>query len=205
MDSEISPITHEPEVVTTEVDLPRIEKAVREILLAIGENPDRDGLLNTPARVARAYAELSKGLREHPAEVLATTFDLGHEELIIVRDIEVQSLCEHHMLPFHGVAHIGYIPGADGRITGLSKLARLVEVYARRLQVQERLTAQIADAMTDILKPAGVLVVVDAEHMCMSMRGIRKPGARTVTSAVRGQLRDPATRAEAMALLNIGN
>lgn len=205
MDSEISPISHNPDVVTTDVDMPRIEKAVREILVAIGEDPDRDGLLNTPARVARAYAELSRGLREDPADVLSTTFDLGHEELIIVRDIEVQSLCEHHMLPFHGVAHIGYIPGADGRITGLSKLARLVEVYARRLQVQERLTAQIADAMTEILKPAGVLVVVDAEHMCMSMRGIRKPGARTVTSAVRGQLRDPATRAEAMALLNIGN
>ncbi|MEY3407896.1 MAG: hypothetical protein RL038_957 [Actinomycetota bacterium] len=205
MDSEISPISHNPEVVTAEVDHERIEKAVREILLAIGEDPDRDGLLNTPARVARAYAELSRGLREDPADVLATTFDLGHEELIIVRDIEVQSLCEHHMLPFHGVAHIGYIPGENGRITGLSKLARLVEVYARRLQVQERLTAQIADAMTDILQPAGVLVVVDAEHMCMSMRGIRKPGARTVTSAVRGQLRNPATRAEAMSLLNIGN
>lgn len=205
MDSEISPISHNPEVVTAEVDHERIEKAVREILLAIGEDPDRDGLLNTPARVARAYAELSRGLREDPADVLATTFDLGHEELIIVRDIEVQSLCEHHMLPFHGVAHIGYIPGENGRITGLSKLARLVEVYARRLQVQERLTAQIADAMTEILQPAGVLVVVDAEHMCMSMRGIRKPGARTVTSAVRGQLRNPATRAEAMSLLNIGN
>jgi GTP cyclohydrolase I len=141
-------------------------------------------------------------MRQDPAEVLATTFDLGHEELIVVRDIEVQSLCEHHMLPFHGVAHIGYIPGESGRITGLSKLARLVDVFARRLQVQERLTTQIADSLTEVLEPRGVIVVIDAEHMCMSMRGIRKPGARTVTSAVRGQLRDPATRAEAMAILN---
>ena len=141
-------------------------------------------------------------MRKTASEVLSTTFDLGHDELIIVRDIEVQSLCEHHMLPFHGLAHIGYLPGDDGRITGLSKLARLVEVFSRRLQVQERLTTQIADALTDVLKPNGVIVIIEAEHMCMSMRGVRKPGSRTVTSAVRGQLRNAATRAEAMALIN---
>lgn len=203
MESEISKISHDPELVRQAVDQIRLEKAVREILAAIGEDPNRDGLQDTPARVARAYSELTRGMRQDPAEVLSTTFDLGHEELIIVRDIELYSLCEHHMLPFHGVAHIGYIPGESGRITGLSKLARLVDLYARRLQVQERLTAQIADAMTEILQPAGVLVVVDAEHLCMSMRGIHKAGARTMTSAVRGQLRDPATRAEAMALLNL--
>ena len=144
-------------------------------------------------------------MREDAKEVLSTAFDLGHEELILVRDIEVHSLCEHHMLPFHGVAHIGYIPGESGRITGLSKLARVVDVYARRLQVQERLTTQIADALSEVLQPRGVLVVIDAEHMCMSVRGVRKPGARTLTSAVRGQLRDAATRAEAMALLNNRN
>jgi GTP cyclohydrolase I len=202
---EISPISHADSVVTTPVDLPRIEKAVREILIAIGEDPERDGLLKTPERVARAYAELTSGMREDAKEVLSTAFDLGHEELILVRDIEVHSLCEHHMLPFHGVAHIGYIPGESGRITGLSKLARVVDVYARRLQVQERLTTQIADALSEVLQPRGVLVVIDAEHMCMSVRGVRKPGARTLTSAVRGQLRDAATRAEAMALLNNRN
>ncbi len=202
---DISPISHDDSVVTTPVDVPRIEKAVREILIAIGEDPNRDGLQKTPERVARAYTELTSGMREDAREVLSTAFDLGHEELIIVRDIEVHSLCEHHMLPFHGVAHIGYIPGESGRITGLSKLARVVDVYARRLQVQERLTTQIADAMTEVLQPQGVLVVVDAEHMCMSLRGVRKPGARTLTSAVRGQLRDAATRAEAMALLNHRN
>ncbi|MEY4323453.1 MAG: hypothetical protein RL410_1234 [Actinomycetota bacterium] len=202
---DINPISHPDSVVTTPVDLPRIEKAVREILIAIGEDPERDGLLKTPERVARAYAELTSGMREDAKEVLSTAFDLGHEELILVRDIEVHSLCEHHMLPFHGVAHIGYIPGESGRITGLSKLARVVDVYARRLQVQERLTTQIADAMSEVLQPRGVLVVIDAEHMCMSLRGVRKPGARTLTSAVRGQLRDAATRAEAMALLNHRN
>ncbi|MEY4348087.1 MAG: cyclohydrolase FolE [Actinomycetota bacterium] len=202
---EISPISHADSVVTTPVDLPRIEKAVREILIAIGEDPERDGLLKTPERVARAYAELTSGMREDAKEVLSTAFDLGHEELILVRDIEVHSLCEHHMLPFHGVAHIGYIPGESGRITGLSKLARVVDVYARRLQVQERLTTQIADALSEVLQPRGVLVVIDAEHMCMSVRAVRKPGARTLTSAVRGQLRDAATRAEAMALLNNRN
>lgn len=205
MAGDINPISHEDRIIDTPVDQPRIERAVREILLAIGEDPERDGLLKTPERVARAYVELASGMREDAREVLSTAFDLGHEELIIVRDIEFHSLCEHHMLPFHGVAHIGYIPGESGRITGLSKLARVVDVYARRLQVQERLTTQIADAMTEVLNPRGVLVVIDAEHMCMSLRGVRKPGSRTLTSAVRGQLRDAATRAEAMALLNQRN
>jgi GTP cyclohydrolase I len=182
-------------------DAPRIEAAIREILIAVGEDPDRDGLKKTPARVARAYAEMFAGLHQDPATVLATTFDLGHEEMVLVKDIEVYSCCEHHLVPFHGVAHVGYIPSADGRITGLSKLARLVELYARRPQVQERLTTQIADAMMTHLEPRGVIVVIECEHLCMSMRGVRKTGARTVTSAVRGQLRDPATRAEAMSLI----
>ena len=184
-----------------EMDLPRIERAVREILAAIGEDPDREGLRETPDRVARAYREIFAGLRQDPRDVLTTTFDLGHEEMVMVRDIEVYSTCEHHLVPFHGVAHVGYIPGADGRITGLSKLARLVDVYARRPQVQERLTSQIADALVEVLQPRGVLVVVECEHLCMSMRGVRKPGSRTVTSAVRGQMRDVATRAEAMSLV----
>jgi GTP cyclohydrolase I len=184
------------------LDLPRIEAAVREILIAIGEDPDRDGLQRTPARVAQAYAELFAGLRVDPAQVLTTSFEADHEELVLVRDIEVMSLCEHHLLPFHGVAHIGYIPGVDGRITGLSKLARLVEVYARRPQVQERLTSQIADLLMEQLKPRGVIAVLECEHMCMTMRGIKKGGARTITSAVRGSLRDDAkTRAEAMGLI----
>ena len=187
--------------VAPEFDAPRIESAVREILIAIGEDPDRDGLQRTPARVARAYAEMFVGLNQDPASVLATTFELGHEEMVLVRDIEVYSCCEHHLVPFHGVAHVGYIPNADGRITGLSKLARLVDVYARRPQVQERLTSQIADAMVEHLDPRGVIVVIECEHLCMSMRGVRKTGARTVTSAVRGQLRDAATRAEAMSLI----
>ena len=182
-------------------DGPRIEAAIREILIAVGEDPDRDGLQKTPARVARAYAEMFAGLRQDPASVLSTTFDLGHEEMVLVRDIEVYSCCEHHLVPFHGVAHVGYIPSADGRITGLSKLARLVEVYARRPQVQERLTSQVADAMVEFLAPRGVIVVIECEHLCMSMRGVRKTGARTVTSAVRGQLHDPATRSEAMSLI----
>jgi len=182
-------------------DGPRIEAAIREILIAVGEDPDRDGLVKTPARVARAYAEMFAGLRQEPAQVLSTTFDLGHEEMVLVRDIEVYSCCEHHLVPFHGVAHVGYIPSTDGRITGLSKLARLVDVYARRPQVQERLTTQIADAMVEHLSPRGVIVVIECEHLCMSMRGIRKAGARTVTSAVRGQLRDSTTRAEAMSLI----
>lgn len=184
------------------IDLGRIEKAVREILIAVGEDPDRDGLQQTPARVARAYAELFAGLRVDPAQVLSTTFEANHEELVIVRDIDVMSLCEHHLLPFRGSAHIGYIPGPDGRITGLSKLARLVEVFARRPQVQERLTSQVADLLMSKLSPRGVVVVLECEHMCMAMRGIQKSGAQTITSAVRGTLQhDPKSRAEAMALI----
>lgn len=182
-------------------DHDRVAAAVRELLLGIGEDPDRDGLRDTPARVARAYAEMFAGLQADPAGVLSTTFELSHDEMILVRDIEVWSCCEHHLVPFTGRAHIGYIPGEDGRITGLSKLARLVDVYAKRPQVQERLTTQIADALVEHLAPRGVIVVVDCEHLCMTMRGVRKPGSRTVTSAVRGQLRDPATRAEAMSLI----
>jgi GTP cyclohydrolase IA len=182
-------------------DEERAARAVRELLLAVGEDPDREGLRETPARVARAYREIFAGLTMDARDVLTTTFDLGHEEMVLVRDIEVYSTCEHHLVPFHGVAHVGYIPGADGRITGLSKLARLVDVYARRPQVQERLTSQIADALVEVLDPRGVLVVVECEHLCMSMRGVRKPGSRTVTSAVRGQMRDVATRAEAMSLV----
>ena len=180
-------------------DQPRAERAVRELLLALGEDPDRDGLQDTPSRVARAYAENFAGLWQAPEEVLTTTFDIGHEELVIVKDIEVFSHCEHHLTPFHGVAHVGYIP--SGRITGLSKIARLVDLFARRPQVQERLTTQIADALVEILKPAGVIVIIECEHLCMSMRGVRKAEARTVTSAVRGILRDPATRAEAISLI----
>lgn len=184
------------------VDLARIEKAVREILLAVGEDPDREGLVHTPARVARAYAELFAGLRVDPAKVLTTTFEANHDELVLVRDIEVFSLCEHHLLPFHGVAHIGYIPGADGRITGLSKLARLVEAYARRPQVQERLTSQIADLLMKTLDARGVIAVLECEHMCMAMRGIQKGRARTITSAVRGLFQaDAKSRAEAMSLI----
>jgi GTP cyclohydrolase I len=187
------------------VDLARIEKAVREILIAVGEDPDRDGLVRTPARVARAYAELFAGLRVDPAKVLTTAFEANHEEMVLVRDIEMFSLCEHHLLPFRGVAHIGYIPGPDGRITGLSKLARLVEVYARRPQVQERLTSQIADLLMSKLDARGVIVVLECEHMCMAMRGIQKGGSRTVTSAVRGLLqRDAKARAEAMTLIARG-
>ncbi len=183
------------------VDTARVEAAVRELLIAIGEDPDRDGLLETPARVARAYAEVFAGLRQDPRDVLSTTFDLSHDELVLVKDIEIYSTCEHHLVPFHGVAHVGYIPNPDGRITGLSKLARLVDIYAKRPQVQERLTTQVADALESVLEPLGVIVVIECEHLCMSMRGIRKPGSRTVTSAVRGQLRDPASRAEAMSLI----
>jgi GTP cyclohydrolase I len=183
------------------IDLERAERAVREILLAVGEDPDRDGLKETPARVARSYREIFAGMTQLPSDVLTTTFEIGHNELILVRDIEVYSTCEHHLAPFYGVAHVGYIPGRDGQVTGLSKLARLVDVFARRLQVQERLTSQIADAMVKNLKPQGVIVVIQCEHLCMSMRGVRRPGSRTITSAVRGQLRDPATRAEAMGLV----
>uniref|UniRef100_UPI0038B2567C GTP cyclohydrolase I FolE n=1 Tax=Motilibacter aurantiacus TaxID=2714955 RepID=UPI0038B2567C len=178
-----------------------MRRAVREILLALGEDPDRDGIRETPARVARAYRELFAGLWQQPEDVLTTTFDLGHDEMVLVKDIAFTSACEHHMLPFWGTAHVGYIPAENGRITGLSKLARLVEVYARRLQVQERLTTQVADALLRVLEPRGVIVVMEAEHTCMTTRGVRKPGSKTVTSAVRGQLRDPATRAEAMSLI----
>ncbi|MFV0253440.1 MAG: GTP cyclohydrolase I FolE [Beutenbergiaceae bacterium] len=175
--------------------------AVRDLLRALGEDPDRDGLIDTPLRVARAYREAFSGLAMQPRDVLATFFEIGHEELVLVRDIEVYSTCEHHLLPFHGVAHVGYIPGPDGRVTGLSKLARLVDVYAKRPQIQERLTSQVADALMSDLGVQGAIVVVEAEHLCMSMRGVRKPGSRTVTSAVRGVLRSPSTRAEAMSLI----
>ena len=184
------------------VDSVRIEKAVREILLAIGEDPDRDGLRETPARVARAYAEQFAGLGQSPQDVLTTIFDADHDEMVLVKDIEVFSTCEHHLVPFHGVAHVGYVPNAKGQITGLSKLARLVDVFARRPQVQERMTSQIADALMGVLAPRGVIVVIEAEHLCMTMRGVRKPGAKTITSAVRGDFRDSdRTRAEAMALI----
>jgi GTP cyclohydrolase I len=184
------------------VDQARAAAAVRELLIAVGEDPDRPGLQETPARVARAYAETFAGLGQDPYDVLATTFDEDHDELVLVKDIPMYSTCEHHLVPFHGVAHVGYIPGNDGRVTGLSKLARLVEVYARRPQVQERMTRQIADALNEALKPRGVLVVIQAEHLCMAMRGIRKPGSSTVTSAVRGIFREnAATRSEAMSLV----
>jgi GTP cyclohydrolase IA len=182
------------------VDQQRVAAAVREILIGIGEDPDRDGLLETPARVARAYAEIFEGLDADPAQVLSTTFELGHDEMVLVRDIEVWSTCEHHLLPFTGVAHVAYIP-SQGRITGLSKLARLVDAFARRPQVQERLTSQVADALVEHLGARGVMVVIECEHLCMTMRGVRKPGAKTVTSAVRGVMASPATRSEAMSLI----
>ncbi|TDE42359.1 GTP cyclohydrolase I FolE [Nonomuraea mesophila] len=185
-----------------DIDQGRIEKAVREILYAIGEDPDRDGLIDTPARVARAMAEQYSGLGQTPEDVLTKVFDVDHDEMVLVRDIEVYSTCEHHLVPFHGVAHVGYIPNQRGEVTGLSKLARLVDVFARRPQVQERMTSQIADALMRVLEPRGVIVVVEAEHLCMTMRGVRKPGAKTVTSAVRGDFRtSDKTRSEAMALI----
>jgi GTP cyclohydrolase I len=183
------------------VDGPRVERAVREFLLAIGEDPDRPGLSETPGRVARAAAEMYGGLHEDPLAILDKTFDLGHEELVIVKDIPFYSTCEHHLVPFHGVAHVGYIPSADGLVTGLSKLARLVDSFARRPQVQERLTTQVVDALVTALRPLGAIVVVECEHLCMSMRGVRKPGAKTITSAVRGELRLSAARAEALSLI----
>ena len=186
------------------VDKGRIEKAVREILEAIGEDPDRDGLQRTPLRIAEMYEEIFAGLHDDPAKHLTVTFEADHDEMVMVRDIAVTSLCEHHLVPFAGRAHVAYIPGEDGRITGLSKIARLVDGYARRPQVQERLTSQIADAMVERLEPQGALVVIEAEHLCMSMRGVRKPGAVTVTSAVRGSFRDSmSTRMEAMNLLGV--
>ncbi len=181
------------------VDLARIEKAVREILEAMGEDADRDGLVDTPARVARMYAEVCGGLHEDPARHLEVTFEAGHDEMVMVRDIPLASLCEHHLVPFLGKAHVAYIPNKDGRVTGLSKLARVVDGFARRPQVQERLTVQVADAIEAVLGPRGVMVVIEAEHLCMTMRGVRKPGATTVTSAVRGLFRENvATREEAM-------
>jgi GTP cyclohydrolase I len=199
--NEINPISMGPDAgrALHPYDEARAAAAVRELLLALGEDPDREGLKETPARVARAFKENFEGLWKSPEEVLTTTFDIGHEELVIIRDIEVFSHCEHHLTPFHGVAHVGYIP--RGKITGLSKVARLVDLFARRPQVQERLTTQIADAMVKILDPMGVIVIIDCEHLCMSMRGVRKSQARTTTSAVRGVLRDPATRAEAISLI----
>lgn len=195
-------------LVPTEVpgfDFDRAEAAVRELLIAIGEDPEREGLRDTPGRVARAYAELTAGLRQEPADVLTTTFDIGHDEMVLVRDIELWSMCEHHLVPFTGVAHVGYIPAESGKITGLSKLARLVDVFAKRPQVQERLTTQVADALMEILEPRGVIVVIEAEHLCMTMRGVRKAGARTITSAVRGMMHNAATRSEAMSLINRGH
>ena len=184
-------------------DQARAEAAVRELLYAMGEDPEREGLRDTPARVARAYAEVTAGLRMTAEEVLTTTFDIGHNEMVLVRDIELWSMCEHHLVPFTGVAHVGYIPAESGKITGLSKLARLVDVFAKRPQVQERLTTQVADAMVELLDARGVIVVIEAEHLCMTMRGVKKAGARTITSAVRGvMLRNSTTRSEAMALIN---
>ena len=184
---------------TNGIDQARIEKAVREILIAIGEDPDRDGLLDTPTRVARMYAEIFSGLHEDPADHLRVTFEAGHDEMVMVRDIPMYSACEHHMLPWVGKAHLAYIPNDDGRVIGLSKFARLVDGFARRPQVQERLTSQVADALQAKLEPKGVMVVIEAEHLCMSMRGVRKPGTTTVTSAVRGLFRTSvATREEAM-------
>ena len=198
----IDPIERLPEPPAQQpFDSARVEAAIRELLIGIGEDPDREGLAKTPQRVAKSYEEIFGGLHQTANQVLTTTFSIGHEELVVVRDIPVYSTCEHHLLPFHGVGHVGYIPGEDGRITGLSKIARLVDMYARRPQVQERLTTQIADAMVSILNARGVIVVIECEHLCMSMRGIRKPGSTTLTSAVRGQLRDGATRVEAMALI----
>ncbi|WP_371300794.1 GTP cyclohydrolase I FolE [Citricoccus sp. K5] len=194
-------VDDEAELAPAGVDRPRIEAAVREILEAIGEDPDREGLQDTPKRVAKAYDEFFAGLKQDPGEILGTTFDIAHEELVLVKDIPFYSTCEHHLVPFHGTAHIGYIPSPEGLVTGLSKLARLVEVFARRPQVQERLTTQIVEALMTHLSPRGAIVVIEAEHMCMSMRGVRKPGAKTVTSAVRGQLRDSSTRSEAMSLI----
>ncbi|MCL1922861.1 MAG: GTP cyclohydrolase I FolE [Propionibacteriaceae bacterium] len=183
-------------------DAERVQSAVRELLIGIGEDPDREGLRETPSRVARAYEEAFAGLYQDPSQVLGTRFNIDHQEMILVRDIELWSYCEHHLVPFTGLAHVGYIPGKSREIVGLSKIARLVDVFAKRLQVQERLTTQIADALMEELDAAGVIVVIEAEHLCMSMRGVRKPGSRTLTSAVRGALMNPTTRAEAMSLIS---
>lgn len=196
------PISLPDEREVPDFDHARAEAAVRELLIAMGEDPEREGLRDTPARVARAYAELTAGLRQQPEDVLTTTFDIGHDEMVLVRDMELWSMCEHHLVPFTGVAHVGYIPAETGKITGLSKLARVVDVFAKRPQVQERLTTQVADALMEILEPRGVIVVIEAEHLCMTMRGVRKAGARTITSAVRGIMHNAATRSEAMALIH---
>jgi GTP cyclohydrolase I len=197
----IDPVHSGYNVPAGEYNAAGVASAIRDLLIAIGEDPDREGLRDTPDRVARSFAEIFGGLRQTPDDVLTTTFDIGHDELVVVKDIELYSTCEHHLLPFYGVAHVGYIPHPSGRITGLSKLARLVDVFARRPQVQERLTTQVADSLMRILEPRGVIVVMEAEHMCMSVRGVRKPGSKTTTSAVRGSLLNAATRAEAMALI----
>jgi GTP cyclohydrolase IA len=198
-----TPATDNGRVGLPRIDGARIEAAVREILAAIGEDPERDGLAGTPARVAKMYAEIFSGLGENPDQHLNVTFEAGHDEMVMVRDIPLYSMCEHHLVPWVGHAHVAYIPNEDGRITGLSKLARLVEGYSRRPQVQERLTTQVADAIDRVLLPRGVLVVVEAEHLCMSMRGVNKPGTTTVTSAVHGLFRDnEATRAEAMSFIH---
>ncbi|QLQ09588.1 MAG: GTP cyclohydrolase I FolE [Nocardioidaceae bacterium] len=200
----VDPFSREPYGELPPVDQERAAAAIRELLIALGEDPDREGLQETPARVARAYAETLSGMRMRAEDVLTTTFDLGHEEMVLVRDIELWSMCEHHLVPFTGVAHVGYIPGEDGKITGLSKLARLVDVYAHRPQVQERLTTQIADSLMEILGAQGAIVVIEAEHLCMTMRGVRKPGAKTITSAIRGSMHNAATRSEAMSLIMHG-
>jgi len=197
----IGPVSDSLRVVG-DFDHDRAAAAIRELLFAIGEDPNREGLKETPGRVARAYEELTAGLRQSAEEVLTTTFDIGHDEMVLVRDIELWSMCEHHLVPFTGVAHVGYIPAETGKITGLSKLARLVDVYSKRPQVQERLTTQIADSLMEILDARGTIVVIEAEHLCMTMRGVKKAGARTITSAVRGIMHNAATRSEAMALIN---
>jgi GTP cyclohydrolase IA len=200
-DPDLRAVPGEPES-GTGVDKPRIERAVREILEAIGEDPEREGLRYTPRRIAEMYEEIFAGLHDNPCRHLVTAFEAEHDEMVMVRDIPLYSVCEHHLIPFHGRAHVAYIPGEDGRITGLSKLARLVDGLAQRPQVQERLTTQIADALMEALEPLGVFVVIEAEHLCMSMRGIKKPGSLTVTSAVRGIFKDnAATRAEAMSFV----
>jgi GTP cyclohydrolase IA len=202
MGSEARPNSH-AKAKRAAFDQDRVEAAVRELLYAIGEDPDRSGLADTPSRVARAYKEMFAGLYVDPDDVLNTTFDEQHDELVLVKEIPMYSTCEHHLVSFHGVAHVGYIPGTDGRVTGLSKIARVVDLYAKRPQVQERLTGQIADAVMRKLKPRGVIVVIEAEHLCMAMRGVRKPGAVTTTSAVRGQFKiDNASRAEALELMS---
>jgi GTP cyclohydrolase IA len=198
----IKPEPHQEEAQPPSIDRARVERAVRELLEAIGEDPDRDGLVRTPSRVADMFSEIFSGLQEDPASHLTVRFDADHDEMVMVREIPLYSTCEHHLVPFIGKAHVAYIPGDDGRITGLSKLARLVDGFARRPQVQERLTTQIADTINEVLNPKGVLVVIEAEHLCMSMRGVRKPGSLTVTSAVRGLFKtSAATRAEAMGFI----